>query len=207
MNSTLGLSNALHWIVLLPLLGAAINGLLGKRLGRANVHIVALGVIFGAFIISALALYEVSFGGTGRVEQLWWHWFTIGDVPVEMAFAVDRLSATLICVVTGVGFLIHVFSTEYMSHDEGYWRYFAYLNLFVAAMSIARPIAASAAATAMTKKAIAWPVSSSRFRLKATKVRLAALSISSTPMKSTRALRRIRTAAAPMEKSAAASAR
>ena len=136
MDPTLGLQSALHWIVLLPLIGAAINGLLGKRLGRANVHLVALGVIFGAFVVSALALYEVSFGGSQRIEELWWHWFTIGNVPIEMAFAVDRLSATLICVVTGVGFLIHLFSTEYMSHDEGYWRYFAYLNLFVAAMSM-----------------------------------------------------------------------
>ncbi len=135
MDPTLGLQNALHWIVLLPLIGAAINGLLGKRLGRANVHLIALGVIFGAFVVSALALYEVTLGGSQRLSEVWWHWFTIGGIPVEMAFAVDRLSATLICVVTGVGFLIHLFSTEYMSHDEGYWRYFAYLNLFVAMMS------------------------------------------------------------------------
>ncbi|HWV39018.1 MAG TPA: NADH-quinone oxidoreductase subunit L [Vulgatibacter sp.] len=126
---------ALHWIILLPLIGAAINGLLGKRLGRGNVHIVALGAVFGAFVVSAIALWNVSFGGAERISELWWHWFTIGEVPVEMALSVDRLSATLICVVTGVGFLIHLFSTEYMSHDEGYWRYFAYLNLFVAAMA------------------------------------------------------------------------
>jgi len=126
---------SLHWIILLPLFGAAINGLLGKRLGRGNVHLVALGAIFGAFVVSAGALWNVSFGGAEKISELWWHWFTIGKVPVEMALSVDRLSATLICVVTGVGFLIHLFSTEYMSHDEGYWRYFAYLNLFVAAMA------------------------------------------------------------------------
>ncbi len=135
LDPSKGLPQALHWIILLPLLGAAVNGLLGKRLGRANVHLLALGSVFGAFVVSALALYQVSYGGTERISELWWHWFTIGGIPVEMALSVDRLSATLICVVTGVGFLIHLFSTEYMSHDEGYWRYFAYLNLFVAAMS------------------------------------------------------------------------
>lgn len=131
-----GLPQALHWIVLMPLLGAAINGLLGKRLGRANVQLVALGAVFASFVISAIALYQVSYGGTQKITQLWWHWFTLGGIPVEMAFSIDRLSAILICVVTGVGFLIHLFSTEYMSKDEGYWRYFAYLNLFIAAMSM-----------------------------------------------------------------------
>jgi len=136
MNPAEGLTNALRWIVLFPLLGAAINGLLGKRLGRANVHLVACGAIFASFVISAIALYTVSFGDVSRITDLWWRWFEIGGVPVEMSLSIDRLSAVLMCVVTGVGFLIHIFSTEYMSHDEGYWRYFAYLNLFVAAMSL-----------------------------------------------------------------------
>src|SRR5690606_31874040 len=104
--------------------------------GRANVHLVACGAIFASFVISAIALYTVSFGDVSRITDLWWRWFEIGGVPVEMSLSIDRLSAVLMCVGTGVGFLIHIFSTEYMSHDEGYWRYFAYLNLFVAAMSL-----------------------------------------------------------------------
>ncbi len=130
---TSGVGDALHYVILLPLLGAAVNGLLGKRLGRANVNLIACGVIFAAFLVSAAALFRASTVGT--VSELWWHWFSVGNVDVEMALSVDRLSGTLICVVTGVGFLIHVFSTEYMGHDEGYWRYFAYLNLFVAMMA------------------------------------------------------------------------
>ncbi len=129
-----GVEGALHWIVLAPLLGALVNGLLGKRLGRANVHLIALGAVFAAFLISALAFFRVGWGGDERLFELWWHWFSIGGVDVEMAFAVDRLTATLLMVVTGVGFLIHVFSTEYMSHDESFWRYFAYLNLFIGMM-------------------------------------------------------------------------
>jgi NADH-quinone oxidoreductase subunit L len=136
MDPTTGLSQALHWIVLFPLIGAAVNGLLGKRLGRANVQIVACGMIFASFVISAIALYAVSFGGVSSITQLWWKWFDIGSVPVEMSLTIDRLSAVLMCVVTGVGFLIHIFSTGYMAEDEGYWRYFSYLNLFVAAMSM-----------------------------------------------------------------------
>jgi len=136
MNPAEGLQGALRWIVLFPLFGAAVNGLLGKRLGRANVHLVACGAVFASFVISAIALYTVSFGDASRITDLWWRWFSIGGVPVEMSLTIDRLSAVMMCVVTGVGFLIHIFSTEYMSHDEGYWRYFAYLNLFVAAMSL-----------------------------------------------------------------------
>ncbi len=134
-EGTAGTANALHWIVLLPLLGAAANGLLGKRLGRANVHLIGLGAVFGAFVVAAASFYRVTLGGDAQLYELWWRWFEIGSVPVDLAFSVDRLTAVLLCVVTGVGFLIHIFSTEYMSHDESPWRFFAYLNLFIAMMS------------------------------------------------------------------------
>ena len=61
-------------------------------------------------------------------------WFAAGDFSAHYGFTVDRLTAALLLVITGIGFLIHLYSTEYMEHDEGYWRYFAYLNLFVAMM-------------------------------------------------------------------------
>jgi NADH-quinone oxidoreductase subunit L len=130
-----GVDGALHWIILAPLLGAVVNGLLGKRLGRGNVHLIALGAVFAAFLVSCLAFFRVGWGGEERLVEQWWHWFSIGGVNVDMAFAVDRLTATLLLVVTGVGFLIHVYSTEYMSHDEGFWRYFAYLNFFIGMMT------------------------------------------------------------------------
>ena len=61
-------------------------------------------------------------------------WFHAGTFRVNFGLFADHLSGTMLLVITGVGFLIHVYSTEYMSHDKGYWRFFAYLNLFVAAM-------------------------------------------------------------------------
>src|SRR5690606_33843844 len=61
-------------------------------------------------------------------------WFSAGDFTVNYGLHVDHLTGILLLVITGVGFLIHLYSTEYMSHDKGYWRYFAYLNLFVAMM-------------------------------------------------------------------------
>ena len=89
-------------------------------------------------------LYEVpnvrlrAFMGLGEQVQLFhelaFNWFSAGSLRVDMAFTFDRLSGALTLVVTGVGFLIHVYSVGYMDEDPGYWRYFSYLNLFVAAM-------------------------------------------------------------------------
>ncbi|TMA21035.1 MAG: NADH-quinone oxidoreductase subunit L, partial [Deltaproteobacteria bacterium] len=76
--------------------------------------------------------------GLGEQVQLFhelaFNWFSAGSLRVDMAFTFDRLSGALTLVVTGVGFLIHVYSVGYMDEDPGYWRYFSYLNLFVAAM-------------------------------------------------------------------------
>src|SRR5262249_25949204 len=77
--------------------------------------------------------------GVPRLSWKAWHWFNIsgqGDrtVPIDVAFSVDAMSATMMLVVTGVGFLIHLYSSEYMKKDPGYHRFFAYLNLFCFAM-------------------------------------------------------------------------
>src|SRR5690349_23833953 len=61
-------------------------------------------------------------------------WFAVGSLHVDLALSLDRLSGALVLVITGVGFLIHLYSVGYIDEDPGYWRYFAYLNLFVAAM-------------------------------------------------------------------------
>jgi NADH-quinone oxidoreductase subunit L len=127
-------------IILLPLAGAIFNGIVGRRIGRANVALVAIGVMVGSFIVSAVA-----FGWALRGEVLSFRgdpWFRVAGpdgralVSIGWGLVVDRLSATMIMVVTGVGTLIHVYSTSYMSHedDAGFARFFTYLNLFVAAM-------------------------------------------------------------------------
>ncbi|MFN0061599.1 MAG: NADH-quinone oxidoreductase subunit L [Myxococcaceae bacterium] len=141
-------ASSLWLIVALPLLGTLVCGVFGKVLGRANVHWVALGAVGGSFLLSALtfsaianpdALLPTVFSNPGQgiryaVGQDLGTWFAVGDFIVRFGLRVDHLSGVLLLVITGVGFLIHLYSTEYMSHDDGYWRYFAYLNLFVAMM-------------------------------------------------------------------------
>ncbi len=132
-------------IVLLPLVGALVNGLFGRRLGRGNVALIALAMVGGSFALSVIAFSWVANGVNLRFAGDLWFGVTglDGRMPVSVPWGlfVDRLSGTMLLVVTGVGFLIHVYSTGYMSHedDAGYARFFTYLNLFVAAMLIARP--------------------------------------------------------------------
>ena len=135
-------ARSLWLIIALPLVGAFVCGVFGRMLGRANVHLVACAAVAGSFVLSVLAFWAVSHveGGTtpvsmgnafthGSVRYAIGHdygvWFSAGDFRVNFGLAVDHLSGTLLLVITGVGFLIHMYSTSYMEHDEGYWRYFA----------------------------------------------------------------------------------
>ncbi|WP_224243311.1 NADH-quinone oxidoreductase subunit L [Hyalangium gracile] len=146
------ISQSLWMIIALPLLGAFVCGVFGRMLGRANVHLVACAAVAGSFVLSVMAFWATSatdasnaplaiiqntFGGAQSRYVLWndlGTWFSAGDFRVNFGLLVDHLSGTLLLVITGVGFLIHLYSTSYMEHDDGYWRYFAYLNLFVAMM-------------------------------------------------------------------------
>jgi len=128
----------LRWIVLLPLLGAAINGLLNRRLPKVAVDAIAVGSVAVAFGLSVRALLQL-LGLPADERFLLDHvfaWMPIGDLRVDVAFAADPLTACMILLVTGVGLLIHIYSTGYMKGDGGYSRYFAYLNLFVFSMLV-----------------------------------------------------------------------
>jgi NADH-quinone oxidoreductase subunit L len=125
--------NWLHLIPLLPLVGAAICGLTGKWLPKAWLYSVALLAVTLPFCIGAYAFAELS-EETQQFHELAFNWFSVGGLHVDMGFLLDRLSGALILVITGVGLLIHFYSVGYIDEDPGYWRYFAYLNLFVAAM-------------------------------------------------------------------------
>jgi len=125
----------LVWLVpLLPLLGFVVNGLLAlvRPTAKAAVSVIGVGVVAAAFgvavaVIRALAVVHP----TGPVVFTYWSWMPVGTLQVNAALQVDPLSAVMLLVVTGVGSLIHLFSVGYMREDEGYARYFAYLNLFV----------------------------------------------------------------------------
>ena len=130
--------NYLWAIILLPLAGALVNGIFGRRLGRGNVTLIALSMVGGAFALSVVAFAWVAGEKVATLRFAGDSWFQVAAVSVPWGLVVDRLSGVMILVVTGVGFLIHVYSTGYMSHedDAGYARFFTYLNLFIAAMLI-----------------------------------------------------------------------
>src|SRR6186997_3606068 len=123
-------------IVLLPLLGFVLNGALATRLGgnRFGPHFVSMvgcGLPIASFLLVVKALLELRAGGWAPLVEIAYRWALIGDSTFEIAFYFDRLSAVMALVVTGVGSVIHVYSIGYIKDDEGYGRFFAYLNLFL----------------------------------------------------------------------------
>ncbi len=129
-----------YLIVLFPLLGAIANGFFGKRIqawfGEKASGYLAAGMVFGSFLISLLAFGAVASGHGEAILDHLYTWMSLGTLHVEIAFLFDPLSAMMLLIITGIGFLIHVYSTAYMHGDKGVARYFAYLNLFVFSMLI-----------------------------------------------------------------------
>jgi len=130
----------IRWIVLLPLIGAAINflfgGILQKRFGRPPISLVGCGVVAAAFGLGARAfVHMLAVPPTHRfmLDDLW-RWLEIGGLKLDVAFWLDPLSMVMVLIVTGVGGLIHIYSTGYMHDDLSYWRFFGWLNLFTFAM-------------------------------------------------------------------------
>jgi len=126
------------WLIpLFPLIGVVINGLLGKKIKNESV-IGGIGslMVFGSFLVSCGILIELlSKPAEERVfEKVLFTWIKAGNFNAEIGFLIDPLSALMIMVVTGVGFLIHVYSIGYMHGEEGFYRYFTYLNLFTFSM-------------------------------------------------------------------------
>jgi NADH-quinone oxidoreductase subunit L len=121
----------LFGIVLLPLLGSIINGLLGKKLSKSNVATIASGSIGLSFVLSIIAFIQLQSAENRVINVDYYKWVVSGMLDVPMGFWLDSLSSLYILVITGVGFLIHVYSIGYMHEDEGFSRYFSYLNLFV----------------------------------------------------------------------------
>jgi len=123
---------AIFWLIpLLPLLGAAFHGLFGKRLGRRAVAVVAVGVVAASLVLSFLALAQVMAAPGHRLEINGMDWMVVDNLRVPFGLVLDPLGVTMALVVTGIGALIHLYSVGYMWDDEGFARYFAYLNLFV----------------------------------------------------------------------------
>jgi NADH-quinone oxidoreductase subunit L len=132
----------------MPLLGAFVNGVWGKQLGKDAVRLMALsavGVSFLASVAAFIGLSQLADQSKGEhVKLAWtaWEWMhTTGgssgaNIPIDIRFSIDALSGVMMLIVTGVGFLIHLYSTSYMADDKGFARFFAYLNLFIFSMLV-----------------------------------------------------------------------
>ena len=120
------------WLIpALPLLGFLVNGLIGKSLGRGFVSLVGPGVVLASFVLSVLAFREMVTAPGQALNVTLFSWIEVGDLNIPAAFTVDRLSGIFILIITGVGFLIHLYSVGYMWDEEGYYRFFSFLNLFI----------------------------------------------------------------------------
>jgi len=119
-------------IPFLPLIGFAINGLFGKRLSKNLVGLIGSGTLLASFVLSLMCFNQVA--ASGPIQVTLYNFFTVGNLSADFGFLVDQLSVWMMLIVTGVGFLIHVYSIGYMHDDEGLWKFFAYLNLFIFSM-------------------------------------------------------------------------
>ncbi len=138
----------LIWLIpLFPAAGFIINGLFGKRMPKAAVSVIASGAVLLAFVLAAGAVYQLSQLPAGPEREhvvKVYEWINAGPATasngeatrfsVDWSFLLDPLSSVMVLVVTGIGFLIHVYSTGYMWEEDGFYRFFAYLNLFMFSM-------------------------------------------------------------------------
>ena len=150
------MTSSLHlWLIpVLPFAGFLLNGLLGRRLPKVLVSAIALLAPLASFgvVLSAAASNYFRIGPPVCVNspcgppgwdvnslpyvETFGSWINAGAIHIDLSFVLDQLSLVMLLVVTGVGFLIHVYSVGYMAHEEGYWRFFSYLNLFLFFMTV-----------------------------------------------------------------------
>lgn len=124
------MNNIIYLIPLLPLLGFLITGLANRSLSKSVTSIIACGSVGIAFLLSAYVFAHLQHDQT-PVNATLFSWINTGNFEINFSFWVDSLTSIFLLVITGVGFLIHVYSAGYMHDDDGYRRFFSYLNLFV----------------------------------------------------------------------------
>jgi NADH-quinone oxidoreductase subunit L len=137
MSQTLSAATLLT-VPMAPLVGAILAGVLGTKFGgnvigrRASHSLTILGVLI-SFILSAMTLKSVAFDGA-RFNETLYTWMVVGGLKMEIGFLVDGLTAMMMCVVTFVSLMVHIYTIGYMEEDEGYNRFFAYISLFTFSM-------------------------------------------------------------------------
>lgn len=130
------MSKLVYLVPLFPLIGFLLNGLFRKSLSKALTGIIGCGAILASFIVSLLIFFEVKQDGFKPVIVSLFDFINVGKLSIPFAFQVDQLSTLFLLIITGVGFLIHLYSTAYMHEERNdhFARYFSYLNLFVFSM-------------------------------------------------------------------------
>ena len=122
----------LVWLVpLIPLLGFIINGLGRNSLSKNLIGFIGSSVIFISFAISLGIFFELGADANKSHEIFLFNWISAGTLHIPLSFLVDPLSSLMLLIITGVGFLIHIYSIGYMHSDEGFGKFFSYLNLFI----------------------------------------------------------------------------
>jgi NADH-quinone oxidoreductase subunit L len=128
----------LQFIPALPLLGALINLTFGRRFSRGTVHAVAIGAVLASFAVTLAVIFKgvLPARESEGLKDVLFTWIQVGALDIELAFRMDTLTALMCFVITGIGLLIHIYSTGYMAEEPRYAAYFGYLNLFTGAMLI-----------------------------------------------------------------------
>ena len=137
MSQTLSAST-LIWVPLAPLVGSVLAGVLGtqfggNRIGRVGSHTLTILGVLVAFVLSVLTLLSVVQDGA-RFNETLYTWMSVGGLKMEVGFLVDGLTAMMMCVVTFVSLMVHIYTIGYMEEDAGYNRFFAYISLFTFSM-------------------------------------------------------------------------
>ena len=132
MSATIS-QNLLLAIPLAPLVGALVAGLAGKTVGRRGAHTVTILGVLLSFICAVIVLQAVALEGA-RYNATVYEWMNLGGLKMEVGFLVDGLTAMMMCVVTFVSLMVHVYTIGYMEDDPGYQRFFSYISLFTFSM-------------------------------------------------------------------------
>lgn len=125
--------STLLWVPLAPLAGAVIAGFFGKWVGRRGAHAFTILGVLISFILSAMVLKSVAIDGA-RFNATVYEWMVLGGLKMEVGFLIDGLSAMMMCVVTFVSLMVHIYTIGYMEEDPGYQRFFSYISLFTFSM-------------------------------------------------------------------------
>lgn len=124
------MTNMIPWIFMIPFLGFLFSGIFGRKLPAGIVGWISSIAVLIPFILTVILFMQIQHDST-PIKYFWYNWITLNEISINIGFLVDRLSVWMMMIITGIGFLIHVYSIGYMHNDPGVARFFSYLNLFI----------------------------------------------------------------------------